>query len=265
MAEHMIGIDVDDMRLETKEALRAAAELGFSGVQIGTAAGDVTPDALSPSGRRHLRRLLSDLGLSLPSLTADYAGLRWTDSKTVEERVERTCRALDLARELSAPILSAGAGALTHPTSGEPSAIALAALRRVGEFADSRGVALALRPAYDSPERLERVLRELNCPSIRVCVDPAAMVMAGANPLALVERFPDQILLVNARDGTAGGPDRPGEEVRFGEGDVDLSGLFAALRDADYRGAYVVRRTASQSPIPDLCTARDELARFLRS
>ncbi|MGB2987969.1 MAG: sugar phosphate isomerase/epimerase family protein [Phycisphaerae bacterium] len=263
MNRHTIGVDVDDFRLPTKDALRKAAELSLHAVELATVAGDVMPSSLSSSGRRHLSRYVDGLGLRMAVLVADLPGLRLTDSRTVDERVERTCEILELAADLRVPVVTAAAGALTHPETGEPSPTGLAALERIGEWADVRGVVYALRPSYDTSERLVDVLDKLRCPSIRVCLDPAAMVMTGANPMSVIERFPDQIALMHARDAAAGLAERAGRETRLGEGEVDLIGILAALSAAEYTGPYILRRTDSQNPTADIENARDVLRRLL--
>jgi sugar phosphate isomerase/epimerase len=93
--------------------------------------------------------------------------------------------------------------------------------------------------------------------------------MTGANPLASIESYVGHIDLVHARDATAGLPDRSdggarlGRETAIGEGDVDLVGLFEALRSADYRSGYIVRRTDTANPARDVSLAREALARYL--
>lgn len=263
MPQPNIGIDIDDFRLGPKEALSRAAELAFRDIELGTASGELSPSNLSGSGRRHLARLVDGLGLRMAALVADVPGLRLTDPRTVDERVERTCRILELAADLKVPTVTASVGALTHPDTGEPSPGAIQALSRIGEFADSRGVRYALRPSRDGGERIVRVLEALRCPSIGICMDPAAMVMAGANPVASIERYVGQIILMHARDGTSGLAEHSGRETPLGEGDVDLQGLLAVLEMAEYRGPYVLRRTDSQNPAIDLAAAREHLERLL--
>lgn len=263
MAASLIGVDVGDFRLPLKDGIEAAAQLAFRAIELSTAEGDAAPQNLSPSGRRHLRRYVDDHGLTLAALTADFAGLRLTDPRTVSERVERTCQAIDLARELKVPLVTAAVGALTHPESGEPAALSLSALRRIGEHADSRNVLFCLRPSYDNRERIARVLDSLGCPAVRIGLDPAACVMAGANPTALLEELAAQVAIVHARDATAGLSDRPGAETRLGEGEVDFVGLVALLAAADYTAPFIVRRCDSRTPRADLTLARERLAKLL--
>ena len=263
MSPAKIGVDVDDFRLPPKEALHKAAEWRFREVELATVAGELAPENLSSSGRQHLARYVDNLGLELTALVADLPGLRLSDPRTVDERVERTCRILELAAGLKVSTVTASSGTLTHPEAGDPSPLALEALERIGEFADVHGVVYALRPAADMAKLVARVLDTVGCPALQLCVDPAAMVMAGANPVALIEQCAGQIALVHARDGTVGLSERAGRETRLGDGDVDLTGLFSALRDTDYHGTYIIRRTDCPDPIPDIEHARQLLARHL--
>jgi sugar phosphate isomerase/epimerase len=265
MPTNAIGIDVDDLRLRPREALRRAAELAFRAVELSAMSGDVSPASLGASGRRHLSKYVDSLGLTLAALSGDLPGLRLTDPRTVDERVDRTCEILQLAADVGVPVVTASVGALAHPQSHEPSALALDALRRIGEFADSRRVSYAIRPSHDPPEGMGRLLETLCCPALRLCLDPASLVMTGINPVSLVERLPGDIVLVHARDGTAGGGDQAGHETRLGEGDVDVVGLLSALRDLGYAGPYILRRTDSVSPADDLHDAREALKRLLAS
>lgn len=261
----IVGVDIDDLHTDVKVAVRAARELQFQMIEAGAVTGDLTPRSLSESGRRHFRRFVEGSGLRLGALTADMPNLRLTDEKAIEQRVERTCEILTLARDLGISVVSAGVGALTHPETSEPSPTAIDGLRRIGEFADRRGVRFALRPGHDAGERIVRVLTALACPSIGVCLDPAALVMSGANPLASIERYLRQLALVHARDATAGlaarGEDEvhAGHETSLGAGDVDLSGLLHSLREGDYHEPIILRRKESLNPMSDLSTDRTAL------
>jgi sugar phosphate isomerase/epimerase len=103
------------------------------------------------------------------------------------------------------------------------------------------------------------VLDALRCPALEIGLDPAAMVMAGANPLASFEQIAEHVRLLHARDATAGFPDRPGHETRLGAGEVDLSRILMLLDAADYAGPYILRRTDSATPAQDLADARAAL------
>ncbi len=263
MTAPQLGIDLQDLRTDAKSALRQAAQMEFRAVELPAAEGETTPQTLSPSGRRHLQRLVADLGLNMSALSADFPGLRLSDSRAIDERVERTCAILDLAADMSVPVVTSGVGALTHPQTGEPSDVAVSALRRIGEFADSRDRVFAIRPSHDTVERLSAVLAAVGCPWIRIGLDPAAMLMSGINPLATMQQMGQQVSLVHIRDGVPGHPDHPGQETRLGEGEVDFRGLLSSLNDWEYSGPLILRRTDSAAPAADLASAREFLRRMM--
>ncbi len=260
-----IGVDVDDLRLPPKDALNQAAALGFRAVEMAAVAGEVAAWNLSSSGRRHLKRFTTGLGLRFAALVADIPGLHLADPGSVDERVAGTLKVIDLARDMDVPIVTASVGALSDPETSEPLPLAMEALARIGEYADSRGRYYGIRPSFDNGDRLVRVLDELGCPGIKICLDPAAMVMRGVDPLASFDRLAERIALCHARDATAGSRDHPGSETRLGEGDVNLIGLTAALESADYAAPYIIRRMDTQTPNEDIQAAKAVLGKHLPS
>jgi sugar phosphate isomerase/epimerase len=263
MTTPQLGIDLQDLRTDAKSALRQAAQMEFRAVELPAAEGETTPESLSSSGRRHLQRLVADLGLDMSALSADFPGLRLSDSTSSDERVERTGASLALAADMAVPLVTASVGALTHPQTGQPSDAAISALRRIGEFADSRDRIFAIRPSHDTVDRLAAVLAAVGCPWIRIGLDPAAMLMSGVNPLATMQRIGPQVSLIHMRDAVPGHPDHPGQETRLGEGEVDVRGLLAALNEWEYQGPLILRRTDSASPASDLASAREFLRRMM--
>ncbi len=263
MNETNVGLDIQDLLLGAKDGLRAASELGFHVVEISAADKELDPAQLSTSGRRHLLRYTDGLGLRMDAIAADLPGLTLTDPQTVDERVERTRRIIELASEVHVGVVTASAGALTHPETGEPSPAAVEALMQLGACADACGVVYALRPTCDDAQRVDGVLQAVGCPAVRLGIDPAAMVMSGANPMAMIQRLPEQIALTYARDATAGVPGRPGVETRWGEGEVDFVGLLAMLSAIDFGGPCILRRMDSTNPAGDLRDALQGLQRLM--
>ncbi|MCC7292449.1 MAG: sugar phosphate isomerase/epimerase [Phycisphaerales bacterium] len=251
-----IGVDVDDFRLPVSDAVSKAAKLGFRAVELGLAYPELAPRELSESTARHFVRFVRNLGLDLAALTADFPGLRLTDPARVEERVDRTRAVLDAAARMRVPIVTAAVSALTHPQSGEPSAHATEALRQIAADAGRRGVVFAVRPSADTTEHTARIIQAINSASVKICLDPAALLMSGNDPSKLLSALPQEIVLSHARDATAGGPQRSGVETALGEGDLDWLGHLMLLEAAGYHGPHIVRRTSSQRPAHDLAAAQ---------
>ncbi len=245
------------------EAISAAAAMSFQAVEVPTVTGDLSPESLSPSGRRHLARYVSGLGLDLAALQADMPGMRLTDSSCADERIARTTRIIELARDIGVGIVTASVGAIAHPETGEVSSLAIEGLSRIGEVADACRVRFAIRPS-DSGERIVETLAAVGCPSLKVGWDPAAMVMRGINPLDAIERYAEHIALFHARDALAGCQERAGAETSLGDGEVDLVGVLDFLRSLEYGGPYILRRADGQRPVDELVAGRDRLMRELR-
>lgn len=264
MIQLPLGVDIGDLRLPGKDAIRVASEMALAVVEIPTVSGELAPEQLSSTGRRHLVRYVEGYGLRIAALRADLPEARFTDPAGAERRVERTREIIRLAVDMRVPIVTAGTGALTHPSTGEPSDVAVQALAQIADVADSMGVTYSLRPGEDSVEALAKVMDRLRCPSIGFAIDPGAMVMSGRDPISLLARFPDQVSLLHARDGTAGREGTGGSEARFGAGDVAWDLLFAALGAADFSGACILREPDSRNPVDALQRARDAIERYMR-
>ncbi len=257
-----LGVNAHDLHGDTKRALQQAGKLDVQLVELAAHAPDMSPSVLSASGRRHLLRFVEGTGLQLTSLTADHAMLRLTDPSTIDHRIALTHDILKLAADLHVSVVSTAIGAVTHPETSEPSPVAVEALQQMGEAADTYGIRLALRPSSDEPDGFATLFDAVACPAIQLGLDLTPLVIAGNNPIRYVERFATSIAIVHVRDARAGRADRPGCEVRMGEGDVDLTGAMVTLESTDYRGAYILRRTGSNDPMSDLIAARGRVEEF---
>ncbi len=258
-----IGVNIDDLRIAPRQAFCKASEMHFRTIEFGVGEGDLSPKNLTGSGRRHVSRFVEGLGLSIASLVADLPGMRLTDPLSVDGRVICTQDIIELASDLHVGVVTTSLGAVAHPETGEPAPLAVQVLRALGEHADARGVLLAVRPTSDNAERTASLLAEVACPAVVVGLDPAAQVMAGHNPLALIDLGGGRIPIMHVRDGVVGDSERGGHETRLGDGDVDMIGVLAALQGADFRGPYIVRRCQSSTPVEDLQVGHDRLKQLL--
>lgn len=256
MQNQQFGLHVADLRLPLKEAIEAAAEMDFRHVEVSAAEGPARPEELSASGRRHLAQTVRGRGLGFASLTADYAGLKLADPTRTQERIDRTTMVLTLARDMAVPVVTSAMGALIDPAAGEALSGVNEALAELADRADRLKTILALRPAMDDPVRFAALIREINCPFLQIGVDPAAMTMAGADPFKLLTALPDRVMRAYLRDGLAGAPDRPGQETRLGEGEVDLVGFKLLLDASGYQGPLILRRQHGERPFNDLQDGR---------
>ena len=258
MATPNIGVNGYDFRTDPRSGLQKAARMGLRTVELRTLEGDVDPANLSASGRRHLGRIVRDLGLRLVALDADFGTGGLAHPGRVDACVHKSIEVLTLARELGVPVVVGSVGRLddSEDPRAEP---VFGALKAIGEQADTIGCVYAVNTTFASPRALRGLLDELDCPAIRICTDPGALVMAGYDPVAATELLADRVALSHARDGLVGGSERAGREVPLGHGHVNWLQYLATLSAADYAGPQILRRTDSQRPADDLAEAREVL------
>jgi sugar phosphate isomerase/epimerase len=124
-------------------------------------------------------------------------------------------------------------------------------------------VSFALETGPDAPGELATMLAGMSCPSLRVCVDPAALVQFGYDPSEAISQLAEIIGLSRVSDATAGRSNHPGTETALGRGQLDLPGYLAQLAGADYDGPLILRRRESLQPARELQDGLSLLQRML--
>jgi sugar phosphate isomerase/epimerase len=133
------------------------------------------------------------------------------------------------------------------------------AVRWLAEMADRIGTRLAFETDGADPQLTANLLKEVDCPLLGVCYDPAALLIDGFDPLAGLPPLADRILIARARDALAGSGQHPGRETALGHGQIDLQAYLADLEAAGYRGLPFLRRIGAENPLEELKEARKRL------
>lgn len=258
-----LSVCLDDLRLDVKAAMDRARSLGFRAIDVGASAGPISPGELSRTGRRHLLKHLSDLGLRLGSLRGPVGGPGYADPAAGEGRVERMKRVIDLAAGLGVPTVSTSLGLAAGDADRHFERLkeAMAAL---ADQADRAGVIVAVETGGIGAAELARLLAEINCPFLASCCDAGAMLMQGEDPHRIAETLPGRIRLVRARDAVASSGGEAGHEVAIGEGSLDPARLLAALNEAAFQGDIILTRSAGTDPAADLARARAVFEQHLK-
>ena len=244
-----IGVVVDDLQLDAKTGIRRAAELGFRTVEVGVARGELAPENLSATGRRHLARYVHDFGLNLGALLGDVGGARFADADRLEENLDRTRRILELAADLRVPVVAGRIGGFDENVPPDQRDRVVEAVHQIADYADRTGTVFALDGGADRPEALQALIKGIDCSLIRACVDPAELVSGGRDPVEAVEALADNVVLARVRDAYAGSSGHPGRETALGQGQVDLVRYLAALEAAGSNSPPVLRRLDTERPI----------------
>ncbi len=254
MHEPPLAAWLDAYRLDARSALQTAAAQGFRLVQANTVNTELAPAALSQSGRRHLRKILSDLGLRFDALAVEHAG-GIDDPAQAQQRFDQLQQAVTLCRDL-------GVGSATFRLTGlgdeRREALSRELLAAAADLADRSGVRLAIFPGSTDPAAAASAIRRLDCRLLAAGLDVAAQSDGGT---ALLAAAGPAVGAVSLRDVRRAG--NAVEETEFGQGEVDFRRALAELDAAGYRHALLIRRDRPTADVDALRRARDHIASLL--
>ena len=118
MAEFKIGVMLDSFKLDFKQGIQKAKEVGASGIQIYATYGPMAPENLSAAQRREIKDIVSSNGLVISALCGDLGG-GFAKQEENAKRIEKSKRIMDLAKDLDTGIITTHIGVIpenkTHP------------------------------------------------------------------------------------------------------------------------------------------------------
>ncbi|OXM86667.1 sugar phosphate isomerase/epimerase family protein [Paenibacillus rigui] len=284
-----IGIMVDSLRMELRDGLRKAKELGADGVQIYAVSGGMDPSNLSQAARRELKQYIEALGLRISALCGDLGGHGFQDPSANPGKIEKSKRILDLAVELGTNVVTTHIGVVPGDANDSVYATMQQACEELGVYAKSMGAYFAVETGPETASHLKSFLDSLSSDGVSVNFDPANMVMVtGDDPVQGVYTLKDYIVHTHVKDGVrlrevdprevygslgyepmsheriaeaaSGGPTY--RELALGEGRVDFDRYFQALKDIGYNGYLTIEREVGDQPEADIAKAIQFINRF---
>src|SRR3954464_7856306 len=235
-----IGIRLESLGLPLRRALAEASRLGVGGVQV-DAAGDLSPTALSQTGRREVRHLLRGHHLEWTALGCPLRrGL--DEAEDQQPRLEHVRKVMDLSFDLGPGVAVVQAGAAPDGPDSPGGALLRESLLAVGRYGDRVGARLALDTGLESGAALAGFLRGLDTGGLGANLDPANLLEHGFDPYDSARALRGRILHSHARDVRSFGPSRAAREVPLGHGDIDWLRYLGVLEEGEYRGWLTVER-----------------------
>ena len=230
------------------DALAVLADLGYDGVAITLDHAHLDPLGPGLAARvQHAARLLSRHGLDVVVETGGRYVLdprrkhhpTFVSNEGRERRIDLVATALRIAPDLGAPVVSCWSGTLpASATAGEGWARVEHAVATLLPVADAAGVTLALEP--EPGMFLERVgdvvglVERLGRPAtLGLTLDVGHLTCTEDAPAAQVVRDAGSLVANVQIDDMRRGVH---EHLPFGEGEVDLPDVLAALTDIGYDG-----------------------------
>lgn len=248
-----IGLISDSFRLGFPESIKAAAELGVSGVQKYLTGGEFSAENMTKEKIREIKDIMDSNGLVFSAICGDF-GMDFDDPRAVPW----SKKVLDAAKELGCNIVTTHIGHL-YEKEDERMELIRKSARELAEYADSMGSYFAAETGTEKAPVLKSFLDSLGAKGLRVNYDPANLVMvAQDDPVQGVYTLKDYIVHTHAKDGINKG-ENSWLEVPLGEGGVDFDKYLAALNDVGYTGYLTIEREVGENPAADIKMAVDFL------
>jgi len=221
----------------TEEAFADIAAAGYAGVELFD--GNLMQYA---ANEQVFRDLLSRRNLTLVGV---YSGANFIYDDILDDELSKIQRVIDFAAKLNVEHLVVGGGAIRASGTREDDYGKLGAgLERVRELAERAGLTPSFHPHLgtiaQAPEQIAKVFAHTG---INFCPDTAHLEAGGGDPAQLIRTYADRIKYVHLKD------IKDGTFLPLGQGQQDLDGILAALREIGYDGWIGVELDAWASPI----------------
>ncbi len=240
------------LRFSFREAVTRLARLGYDGVEVMADVPHAWPAFLLDEQKQALRDALVDNHLSISNVNSfmmhainDSRQRYWhpswiePDRHYRQIRIDHTCRALTLARELGASCITTEPGGPV--TSGESWSAALKLfvdmLKPVAEHAEKEGVLLLVEPEpgllIETADQFLEFMQHIDSPAVGLNFDIGHAYCVGDDPVATIPRMARYIRHFHLEDIA---PTRVHHHLVPGEGAIDFAEVFRAIQRIGYDG-----------------------------
>ena len=269
-----IGVMLNNLERDRLKAFAVAANLGFEVVHTNA----IPESFLTGEPRERYIEAARTSGVKVASMFVGFDGQSYADIPSIRRTVGLVIPELQLhrtevaksyshlARELGVPSLSGHLGFMPGESSEEYGRL-VSCFRELLNVCAANGQAFHLETGQESAEGLVRFIEAVDRPNLYVNFDPGNFILYGTDdPSKAFERLAPWVRGVHCKDGIRpSAPDCLGEEVPFGQGEVDFPQLLRRLHEIGYAGPLVIEREAGPDPVRDILSAREDLQRLLEA
>ncbi|NQT20489.1 MAG: sugar phosphate isomerase/epimerase, partial [Planctomycetes bacterium] len=213
--------------------LEDIALAGFDSVELCLEHPGCTPEILDDVRIQRVAKMLEEFELPLSSVS--YHG----DGLPIDEKVDKTFRALDIAHRMGAKVLVINT---EPPDAARADHLALVQerLARLCNRAERCDIDIAVEPEpgllIDSSEDFLTMAQRVGSPNLKINLDIGHAYLTDPDVVETIHKLGDKIVHIHVED-IAGGVHK---HLLPGEGEMNLPAIFDALREVGYEGFLTI-------------------------
>ena len=245
-----------------KKAIVTAAEIGADAIEL-SGHTHVRPAEMGRTAVRHLRKMLSDLNLTVSAIHfPTRRGYGNTDD--LDERIDATKKTISMAYDLGCQLVVNRIGAISDDVQSVERQTMVQALTDIGNHSQRAGAWLAATTGSESDETLRGLIDSLPAMSIVVDFDPGDLLINGFSADDSIRHLGENVMNFRVRDAVRDLAMGRGLEVQLGRGSIDWASLLSVLEEKNYKGYLAVDRTAESDPVVECGQAIEYLTNMFR-
>jgi len=224
------------------QAIKEISELGFPGIQLRS-------NILKDYGERPkaLRDLLKQYHLEMVALSSGGVSIA---PGSAHDEIEKHVRNAKFVHDVGGHYLQVTDSA--RPKGRKPEAADFKELGRVLTEIGKRAVDLGVPVGYhnhmgslgEAPDEVDRIMEAADARYVKLELDIAHYQQGGGDPAGAIRQYHDRLLFLHIKDvenlATTDERGRAYRWVELGRGRVNLPAVFAALKEAKFRGWSVI-------------------------
>ena len=210
-----------------------------------------------------IRKRLESYGITATAVFGGFEGESYADIPTVvdtvglvppatrDSRLAEMKEISDFAKHLGCGVIALHLGFVPHDQNAELYQQTIAVTQELCKYAASNSQSLHLETGQETAEGLVQFIGDTGCDNLFVNFDPANMILYGTGqPIEALKLLGDRVRSVHLKDGNwAENPGKEwGEEVRLGDGQVDVLKYMQTLKAIGYDGPLTIEREIPQEP-----------------
>jgi len=231
------GIRNGTLQREWKEALEAAGEIGFGGVELTVKEEEEVDRLLTDEGRDEVLGWAHDAGCQASSLSIGAFGKYKRgegDTAVRAEMIEVTKKSVKACKALGGTGILLPYFEREHiDITDEEAERLIADMKQCAAVAEDLQIAICLETSFSS-RLLKRICDGIGSPYIGVYQDIGNALHFGHDSVELLMALPKETLMIHIKDS---------DRALLGDGKVDFPGCRQAFRDIGYEG-WLVFETA---------------------